>query len=233
MSSASTSAHDLQRSAEPAHTSFTTSQVEEEVQLAQTPTTSPDPAFSQPTTPAPVEPAPTDQSPTLQTPIEQTPAPAEQAPLEQTPAPSSTGQTLDIRRAPTSPNYIGVGGSLGLIEDAYGDFGAFSAISKFRITSIFRGADVSVRPSIIVGSDVTILAPFTIDLVGISPDLPATVIPYVGPGVTFTTDDDAFYFTLTGGLDFPIGQFTANAALNIGFLDDVALGFQLGIGYNF
>ncbi len=145
--------------------------------------------------------------------------------------PTTEPGTVEASRAPTGPNYVGVGGSLGAIESTFGDPGAFALISKFRLTS-FRGIDISVRPSLIVGSDATIVVPFTLDLAGIG-GLPTAVVPYVGPGFSVTTADGNFYFTVTGGLDFPIGQFTANAAFNIGFLSEVALGFTLGVGYNF
>lgn len=133
--------------------------------------------------------------------------------------------------------YIGVGGSLGLIEDVYGDVGAFAVISKLRFFSIDENKDISLRPSFLVGENVSLVVPVTFDLrlggVTVLNTSVQEVIPYIGPGFTFTTDDDVFYFSLTGGLDVPIGQFTTNAQLNLGFLDDFALGLTLGIGYNF
>jgi hypothetical protein len=38
---------------------------------------------------------------------------------------------------------------------------------------------------------------------------------------------------MAGGLDVPIGEFTTNAQVNIGFFDDTALGLTLSVGYNF
>ncbi|WP_052055747.1 hypothetical protein [Myxosarcina sp. GI1] len=134
-------------------------------------------------------------------------------------------------------NYLGVGGSLGFIEDAYGDFGAFAAISKLKLFTLTESNDVSIRPSVLVGSDVTFVVPFTLDInIGSLEDaeiLGRRFVPYGGPGFTFTTDTDVFYFTLTGGLDIPFEQFTINTEVNVGFLDDIALGAILGIGYNF
>lgn len=137
----------------------------------------------------------------------------------------------------TGQNYLGVGGSFGLIEDAYGDFGAFAAISKLKLFTLTESNDVSIRPSVLVGSDVTFVVPFTLDInIGSLEDaeiLGRRFVPYGGPGFTFTTDTDVFYFTLTGGLDIPFEQFTVNTEVNVGFLDDIALGVILGIGYNF
>lgn len=133
-------------------------------------------------------------------------------------------------------NYIGVGGSLGFVEDAYGDFGAAALISKFELFSLNENNDISVRPSVLVGQDVTFVVPFTIDVLLGDPDPEIwgrTFIPYGGPGFTFTTDTDIFYFTLTGGLDIPFDRFTMNVETNVGFLDDLAWGLMLGIGYNF
>lgn len=137
----------------------------------------------------------------------------------------------------TGQNYLGVGGSFGLVEDAYGDFGAFAAISKLKLFTLTESNDVSIRPSVLVGEDVTFVVPFTLDInlgdVESAEILGRRFVPYGGPGFTFTTDTDVFYFTLTGGLDIPFEQFTINTEVNVGFLDDIALGVILGIGYNF
>jgi hypothetical protein len=143
---------------------------------------------------------------------------------------------------PTAPSYIGIGGSLGLVEDTFGDFGAFAINSKLRLFSVIDseegGADLSVRPSVIIGSDVTFAVPFTVDL-RLAPFRPFSnigadsFVPYFGPGFLFTTDDDAFQFLLAAGIDIPIGRFTTNAQFNIGFLDNTTLGLTLGVGYNF
>ena len=139
-----------------------------------------------------------------------------------------------------APNYFGIGGSLGLIEDEFGDFGAFAVTSKVRLFPIIDsregGTDLSIRPSVIIGEDVSFVIPVTLDL-RLSPldiaDMDAFV-PYFGPGVLITTgDNSAFKFLMTAGLDVPIGAFTANAQLNIGFLDETALGLTLSVGYNF
>lgn len=174
--------------------------------------------------------------------ISQAPAPA---PETTAPTTEETAQAPAVETeagAPggrPAPNYIGVGGSLGLAEDVFGDVGAFAAISKIRLFSPTENVDISIRPSVLVGEDLSLVVPATIDLrlsgfnfLGTTAD---SFVPYIGPGFIVATDDedDVFYFNLTGGVDVPIGQFTANAAFNVGFLDDTALGLTLGIGYNF
>jgi hypothetical protein len=60
--------------------------------------------------------------------------------------------------------------------------------------------------------------------------------PFVGGGLALSTDeDDNLGFVVTGGVDFPLSpQFVANAALNIGFLEDTTdFGLMVGIGYTF
>lgn len=184
--------------------------------------------------PAPQIPAQTLTAQTSHTP----PLTTSQTSVEETTPPT---RTVDFSDALTAPNYLGVGGSLGIVEDTFGDVGAFAVISKLRLFPIFGGPEgstnLSLRPSVIVGEDVTFVVPLTVDFVlpgiaigGIST---SAVVPYFGLGFTLTTDNDIFYFDLTGGLDVPIGQFTANAAVNVGFLDDLALGLTLGVGYNF
>lgn len=141
--------------------------------------------------------------------------------------------------APIAPNYLGIGGSLGLIKDIYGDFGAFAVNSKLKLFTITNGGsngstDLSFRPSAIVGKDVTFAVPVTVDfrLPGFTEKMSAFV-PYFGPGFAVTTDDGTFYFLASGGVDFPIGDFTVNGQLNLSFEDETALGLTLGIGYNF
>lgn len=143
------------------------------------------------------------------------------------------------KNKPTAPNYLGIGGSLGLVEDTYGDFGAFAINSKLKLFSIIDGGsqgvtELSVRPSMIVGDEVSFAIPATIDfrLSGLNKKMSAFV-PYFGPGFTFSTSDDVFQFLLSGGLDIPIGDFTVNSQLNLSFEDDTALGLTLGVGYNF
>ncbi|MGV2831380.1 hypothetical protein [Myxosarcina sp. GI1(2024)] len=133
-------------------------------------------------------------------------------------------------------NYLGVGASLGLVEDIFGDFGAAAFISKFKLFSLNENNDVSFRPSVLVGKDVTFVVPVTLDVLLGDPDakiVGKTFIPYGGLGFSFTTADDVFDFILTGGLDIPFERFTVNLETNVGVVNDFAWGLMLGIGYNF
>ena len=140
---------------------------------------------------------------------------------------------------PIAPNFVGIGGSLGLIENTYGDFGAFALNSKLRFLKIIKGynggTDLSLRPSVIIGKDVSFAIPVTIDfrLPGLGGKSTAFV-PYFGPGVNiFTGKNGGASFLVSGGVDFPLGDFTVNGQLNGAFEDKFALGLTLGIGYNF
>ncbi|NBD31799.1 MAG: hypothetical protein GVY17_02195 [Cyanobacteria bacterium] len=140
-----------------------------------------------------------------------------------------------IRRQPVSPNYIGVGLNLGIDgSTALGDT-EFAINGRIKITP-----DLSFRPGAIIGENAVILVPVTYDFT--PQDLTVAerslaLMPYVGGGIFFTTDDeseDDLGALVTGGVDIPISrQFTANAALNVGFTDDDAeFGVLLGVAYN-
>ena len=165
-------------------------------------------------------------------------------PVQEKEIPAHSNDKLTQRRrdiGPSAPNYFGIGGSLGLVENTFGDFGAFAVTSKFRLLSLMDspegGTDVSFRPSVIVGDEVTFAVPVTVD-VRLEPFIDISgneaIVPYFGPGVVITTGDDSVLkFLMAGGLDVPIGEFTTNAQVNIGFFDDTALGLTLSVGYNF
>ena len=130
-------------------------------------------------------------------------------------------------------SYVGVGFNIGFGGDsALGD-GSFAVISKIGLTNT-----LSVRPSVLLGDDTTFLLPVTYDfnIRQSDPFEPVRFAPYVGGGVTISTGDDSdIGFLVTGGVDVPLTrQFTANAALNIGFQsDEVPVGVILGVGYTF
>ncbi|MEP0879999.1 hypothetical protein NDI49_00365 [Trichocoleus sp. ST-U3] len=130
-------------------------------------------------------------------------------------------------------SYVGVGFNIGFGGDsALGD-GSFAVISKIGLTNT-----LSVRPSVLLGDDTTFLLPVTYDfnIRQSDPFEPVRFAPYVGGGVTISTGDDSdIGFLVTGGVDVPLTrQFTANAALNIGFQsDEVPVGLILGVGYTF
>lgn len=165
----------------------------------------------------------------------------------QTPEPStqSANQTdttiaqrdLDIRRSPVGvPSYIGIGGNIGLSSGddntTLGD-GGFVVNSKIRLSDT-----LSLRPSVIFGNDAVFLIPLTYDFVipRVDPFEPIRFAPFAGGGVAISTDDDNnIGFLLTLGVDVPISRtFVANAALNVGFIEDTTdFGLMLGVGYVF
>lgn len=130
-------------------------------------------------------------------------------------------------------SYVGVGFNIGFGGDsALGD-GSFAVISKIGLTNT-----LSVRPSVLIGDDTTFLIPVTYDfnIRQSDPFEPVRFAPYVGGGVTISTGDDSdIGFLVTGGVDVPLTpQFTATAALNVGFQsDEVPVGVILGVGYTF
>jgi len=135
------------------------------------------------------------------------------------------------RRTRSGSSYIGVGGNIGLTGDtAVGD-GAFAVFSKIGLTRSF-----SARPSAVINDDAVFLLPVTIDFSGDNvPEAGVRVSPYLGGGIAISTGDgDTFGALITGGLDVPLSsKFTANTSANVSFLDDTAVGLQLGVGYNF
>jgi hypothetical protein len=195
-------------------------------------------------------PTPENSPPAPTTPRQQTtPTPTVTPTPETTPAPTVT-PTPETTPAPTAPadapavtpgrptrggsSYIGVGANIGISGGTTLGDGAFSVISKIGLTNT-----LSLRPAVLFGDDVSFVVPVTLDF----PTAPVTATeqaqvsaaPYIGAGVEISTADDSNVgFLITGGVDVPIAnQVTANAALNIGFLDDTNIGLQLGVGYNF
>lgn len=130
-------------------------------------------------------------------------------------------------------SYIGVALNLGLDGDtALGDTG-FTVISKIGFTNT-----IAVRPSVIVEEDPTILIPITYEF-SLQPvdafEETLPIAPYAGAGIGITTGDGGEVgFLLTGGVDYSITpEFTATAAVNVGFFDDTEIGILLGVGYTF
>ncbi len=142
------------------------------------------------------------------------------------------------RRRPTrqefSPNYFGIGLNVGFDGDkALGDTN-FAVNSRIKL-----GSDFSFRPSAVIGENASFLVPVTYDFTA-APEVGVNslnLIPYVGGGAFFSTGDDSeddIGGLVTAGLDVPISrQLTANAGLNVGFLDgNTEWGLLLGVGYN-
>lgn len=127
-------------------------------------------------------------------------------------------------------SYIGVGGNIGFSGDtAVGD-GSFAINGKLGLTPT-----LSVRPAVLIGDDTTFLVPLTYDLNirQAGPFERAAYSPFLGGGAVFSTDDIGFL--LTGGIDIPLSpEFVANAAVNVGFIEDSTdVGLLIGVGYTF
>ncbi len=131
-------------------------------------------------------------------------------------------------------SYIGVAANIGLSGGASGlSDGNFTIISKIGFTK-----SLSIRPSVILGNETTILAPVTYDFSFHSGDPfsePLPIAPYIGVGAAFKTGDQSETALLvTGGIDVPLNQrLTATAAVNAGFFSQTDVGFLFGVGYNF
>ncbi|HEY9667793.1 MAG TPA: hypothetical protein V6C91_13365 [Coleofasciculaceae cyanobacterium] len=169
--------------------------------------------------------APTDTAPSTTT---QLPTPPE----------TTAQETLDIspgRATRSGASYIGIAGNIGLGDGdtAVGE-SSFAAISKIGLTRF-----LSVRPSVFIDDDPTILLPLTVDFVPQQveevEEFRLRVAPYIGAGAAISIGDDtAVDFLGTAGLDVPLTpQFTATAAVNVTGFDNIAVGLLIGVGYNF
>ncbi|GAB4459881.1 MAG: hypothetical protein OHK0037_06090 [Elainellaceae cyanobacterium] len=126
-------------------------------------------------------------------------------------------------------SYIGAGINLGIAGDAAIGDTSFTVLSKIALNPY-----LSLRPSLLIEDDVSVLVPITYDF-GIS-EPGAGIVPFAGLGLTFSTgDDNNVDFLLTGGLDFPINDsLVATASANLApFGDEVDFGILLGLGYTF
>lgn len=163
--------------------------------------------------------------------------PPSSAPVDNTaPAGTSAPDTTIVpgRATRSGSSYVGVGGNIGIGsgDTALGS-GSFAILTKIGLTRSF-----SVRPSLLINDDVTILVPVTYDFrfgEGPTGGLGFSVAPYVGIGPAISTGDGVSAdLLLTGGIDIPIGtRFTATAAVNATVTGNPAVGLLLGIGYNF
>lgn len=149
----------------------------------------------------------------------------------QTAAPEVAQVNVTPGRATRGPSYIGVAGNIGFGGDTTLSEGAFAVISKIGITRT-----LSLRPAALIGDDVMFLIPVTVDFPaqGVQ-ETRFSVAPYVGGGVAISTGDDSTIGALiTGGVDVPLSsQFTATAAVNVGFVDETEVGLLVGVGYTF
>ncbi|MBE9170640.1 hypothetical protein IQ238_25025 [Pleurocapsales cyanobacterium LEGE 06147] len=131
----------------------------------------------------------------------------------------------------SSPSYLGVGGNIGLGGGPGIGQAAFTVFSKLGLLP-----EIAFRPSVIIGDDVAVLLPLTYDFaVQEVVDGEFSLAPYIGGGLAIGTGDDgAVGGLITSGVDVGISpRFTANAQLNVGFIDGADVGLILGLGYNF
>lgn len=155
-------------------------------------------------------------------------------PLEPQTGPISPG-----RATRSGPSYIGAGANIGLGDGdtALGET-SFSVFSKIGLTS-----NISVRPSVLIEDDPTILLPVTLDFIpgvtdvteDVTEDLGLRVSPFIGAGVAISTGDDGSVdFLATGGVDVPITDvLTFTTSVSASLFDNPAVGLLLGIGVNF
>lgn len=142
-----------------------------------------------------------------------------------------TAQDVDPGRTTrTGSSYIGVGANAGFGDgdDALSEF-SFAAFAKIGFTP-----DISLRPSVLIRDNVSVLIPLTLDF--FQRDLgPVEIGPYFGGGLAISTGDDSEVGPLlSAGVDVPIdNRFTGTLGFNLAFFDDLNAGFLLGVGYNF
>lgn len=153
---------------------------------------------------------------------------------DHTPEISQINSDVDVqpgRSTRSGSSYVGVGGNIGLTGDTPVGDGSFAILSKIGLTNSF-----SARPGAIINDDVVFLIPVTIDFNSDEvPEAGFSIAPYLGGGVAISTEEDNVLGGLiTGGLDVPLSpRFTANTSANVTFMDDTAVGLQVGVGYNF
>lgn len=142
--------------------------------------------------------------------------------------PDLLAQTTGGDFAGVAPNYLGIGGNLGLSDSSpLSDMG-FAVISKISLGSRF-----SVRPAAVIAEGGTsFLIPATFNF---SPTTFGgfTAQPYVGAGVDIPTKGGVGLL-VDAGIDVPISSaFTLNATSNFRLTGGFGLGIILGVGYNF
>ncbi|KPQ37124.1 MAG: Outer membrane protein beta-barrel domain [Phormidesmis priestleyi Ana] len=124
-------------------------------------------------------------------------------------------------------DFIGIGGDFGYADDL-----SFAVISKLSLSE-----NVALRPSVLVGDDLSVLVPVTYEFNRYSTDVGGfRVLPYAGVGASYqdNSDNENFNLLLSAGADVPLSdQFTLNAQANVGVLNDTEFGVTVGVGYNF
>lgn len=127
-----------------------------------------------------------------------------------------------------APNYLGIGGNLGLSDSSpLSDMG-LAVISKISLGSRF-----SIRPAAVIAERGTsFVIPATYNF---SPTTFGgfTAQPYLGAGVDIPTVGGVG-FLVDAGIDVPISRdFTLNATSNFRLTSGFGVGIIVGVGYNF
>lgn len=129
-------------------------------------------------------------------------------------------------------NYLGVGGTIGLVGDADTPVGngGFSLVGRFSFTD-----NVSIHTASVIGGD----SLFSLALTGGAPIRDTSsgninVFPFAGAGFSVETDDFTVAPLISAGVDIPIHNlFTGTARVNTNFADEgTDVGFVLGVGVN-
>ncbi|MDX2099110.1 MAG: hypothetical protein SFW36_15135 [Leptolyngbyaceae cyanobacterium bins.59] len=152
-----------------------------------------------------------------------------------TAAPLEVSQAVDLGGSTQGgASYLGIAANVGIAGNS-SDLGrtSFTVISKLGLTNT-----ISFRPTLMFNQTSTILLPITFDfpIQGVeAADRSFRISPFVGGGAVINTGSDTRVGGLiTAGLDVPINrEFTAVAAVNVGFLRNTDVGLILGIAYNF
>ncbi len=147
---------------------------------------------------------------------------------------NNPGNVAPLSKTIGGSSYVGIAGNIGLSggETALG-VGSFTLISK---VGLLR--NISIRPTAVIGDNNTVLIPLTYDFSLQRQDVLSKafrIAPYIGAGIAINTgyrsDTGAL---ITAGVDVPLTpQLTANAALNVGFVNNTSIGLLIGVGYNF
>ncbi len=128
-------------------------------------------------------------------------------------------------------NFVGIGADFGYADDV-----SFAVISKFALSQ-----QISLRPSVLVGDNFSVLLPVTYEFNRFSTNVGGgfQIRPYAGIGASYVdgndgNDDENFNVLLTAGADAPLSRrFTLNAQANLGVFNDTDFGVTVGVGYNF
>jgi hypothetical protein len=157
------------------------------------------------------------------------------APVEENP-PVLAQRDREIRLGRTSRgvgNYVGPAINIGLNDQGSPlGRGSFALISKIGLAE-----QVSLRPSVLFGEHLMLLVPVTIDFpfADTEDTLQVNLAPYLGSGIALSTDsDNPIGFFGTAGIDRVLfNRFTATAALNVGYVEELEIGIFVGGGYRF